>query len=173
MRKAFQSRLEWTLTEIRSIMDITDFFTQVAFHPIRQVIRALSRSYGDISIFTRSPVVILTHRFRIFPEMVARTMCLFGNSTRNMVPARTLCTRPSISMCCSLIVNKKAVSISDESTLIPFRPCPIWGPTDKTATKMQTFRQWSSTLTEYQIRPRLAEPSTSSPQKHQFGSNQR
>ena len=35
----------------------------------RYVIRALSRSYGLISIFTKSPVVILMKCFLSFPEM--------------------------------------------------------------------------------------------------------
>ena len=66
---------------------------------IRQTIRALSKSYGDISIFTLSPAVSRTKRLRIFPEIVASTWCLFANSTRNIVPGRTVCTTPSTSTC--------------------------------------------------------------------------
>ena len=36
--------------------------------------KALLRSYGDISILTRSPIVKRINRFRILPEMCANTM---------------------------------------------------------------------------------------------------
>src|SRR5579859_3158195 len=65
--------------------------------------RALSRSYGDISILTRSPTVKRTKRLRILPQMVASTRCLLSSATRNMVPGRTVLTLPSISMCCSFM----------------------------------------------------------------------
>src|SRR5215470_4581959 len=60
-------------------------------------------SYGDISIFTRSPTVSRTQRLRILPEMVARTRCLLSSSTRNMVPGRTVRMTPSISTGVSFI----------------------------------------------------------------------
>src|SRR5687767_10012547 len=44
-----------------------------------------------------------TQRFLILPQMVASTMCLLGNSTRNIVPAKTAETTPSISIGCSLV----------------------------------------------------------------------
>ena len=47
----------------------------MADQPIRQVIRALLRSYGDISILTRSPTVRRTQRLRILPHTVAKTRC--------------------------------------------------------------------------------------------------
>ena len=56
----------------------------------RQMIRALSMSYGDISILTLSPTVKRTQRLRILPEIVANTRCLLSNSTRNIVPGRTV-----------------------------------------------------------------------------------
>ena len=40
---------------------------------MRQTMRALFKSYCDISIFTRSPEVRRTNFFRILPEMVAST----------------------------------------------------------------------------------------------------
>ncbi len=48
-----------------------------------QTMRALSRSYGDISIVTRSPTVSRTQRLRILPEMVASTRCLLSSSTEH------------------------------------------------------------------------------------------
>lgn len=70
--------------------------------PIRQVILALCKSYGLISIFTRSPRFSRTNRLRIFPEMVASTTCLLSSSTRNIVPAKTAMILPSTSMCSSM-----------------------------------------------------------------------
>jgi hypothetical protein len=43
---------------------------------MRQTMRALLRSYCDISIFTRSPTVRRTKRLRILPEMVAKHLML-------------------------------------------------------------------------------------------------
>src|SRR6267154_5387235 len=64
--------------------------------------RALSRSYGDISILTRSPMVRRMKRLRILPEICASTWCLLVSSTRNIVPASTASIRPSISIGCSI-----------------------------------------------------------------------
>jgi len=57
--------------------------------------RALAVSYGDISIFTRSPIVSRMKRLRIFPEMCARTMRSFASATRNIVPGSTIMMVPS------------------------------------------------------------------------------
>src|SRR3954471_17101245 len=45
-------------------------------------------------------------RLRIRPEIWARTTCLLGSSTRNMVPARTDLIVPSssIASCCFMVV---------------------------------------------------------------------
>ena len=67
------------------------------------MIRPRSKSYGDISIRTLSPAVRRTHRFRILPQIVARTTCLLSSSTRNIVPGRTVWMRPSTSIHCSFI----------------------------------------------------------------------
>lgn len=55
----------------------------------RKVIRALFKSYGDIWMLTLSPTLIRMKFLRIFPEICARTSCLLGNATRNIVPGST------------------------------------------------------------------------------------
>src|SRR4030095_4728415 len=60
--------------------------------------RAFSISYGDISSFTRSPIVRRIKRLRIFPEICASTRCSFASATRNIVPGRTDRIVPSTSI---------------------------------------------------------------------------
>src|SRR3954467_3451206 len=60
--------------------------------------RAFSKSYGLISIFTMSPAAILMKFFRNFPEICASTTCPFASCTLNIVPGRTATTLPSTSI---------------------------------------------------------------------------
>src|SRR4051812_38693056 len=60
--------------------------------------RAFSRSYGLISIFTMSPAAILMKFLRSLPEICASTTCPFESCTLNIVPGRTATTRPSTSI---------------------------------------------------------------------------
>ena len=60
--------------------------------------RAFSRSYGLISIFTVSPAAILMKFLRSFPEMCARTSWPLASFTLNIVPGSTATTLPSTSI---------------------------------------------------------------------------
>src|SRR3954470_4130370 len=60
--------------------------------------RALSRSYGLISIFTLSPAAILMKCLRSLPEICASTMWPLSSCTRNIVPGRTVVILPSTSI---------------------------------------------------------------------------
>src|ERR1700722_9717148 len=68
--------------------------------------RALPRSYGDISSFTRSPTVSRINPFRILPEIWARTRCWLESSTRNIVPGRTVTIFPSVTIESSVGINR-------------------------------------------------------------------
>src|ERR1700731_3060630 len=73
--------------------------------------RALVTSYGDISIFTRSPTVKRINRFLIFPEIWASTRCSLVSSTRNIVPGRTAVIFPSTTI--ELSVGMKSKLLAD------------------------------------------------------------
>jgi len=67
-------------------------------HGCLYVMRALFRSYGDISRLTLSPTLILMKFLRIFPEICASTSRLPGTATRNIVPGNTWVTVPTSSI---------------------------------------------------------------------------
>src|ERR1700677_2241952 len=86
-----------TLAEERNKSDIAPL-SQLC----RKVMRALPKSYGDISTLTLSPTLMRMKFLRILPEMCARTSCPLGSATRNMVPGNTCVTVPSNSIGSSL-----------------------------------------------------------------------
>src|SRR5580700_5025713 len=73
--------------------------------------RALPRSYGDISSFTRSPTVSRMNLFRILPEIWARTRCWLESSTRNIVPGRTVTIFPSVTIESSVGIDRVVVPL--------------------------------------------------------------
>lgn len=88
--------------------------------------RALARSYGDISTFTLSPTLMRMKFLRILPEMWARTSWPFGNATRNIVPGKTCVTVP---------VNSIGSSLATVFTLFRKR-IPVSGPSHLLAAKV-------------------------------------
>ena len=58
----------------------------------------LAQAVNDAAL---GEVVGRMKRLRIFPEMCASTVCLFGSSTWNIVPASTFVILPSTSIACS------------------------------------------------------------------------
>jgi len=111
----------------------------------RNVMRALPRSYGDISTFTLSPTLMRMKFLRILPEMWASTSWPFGRATRNIVPGKTWVTEPVSSIGSSFAtrfadgIRRKLITRKDQINVFPatVRSQRIAGPHARTDDSLQ------------------------------------
>jgi hypothetical protein len=87
--------------------------------------RALPRSYGDISTFTRSPTLMRMKFLRILPEIWASTSWPLGSATRNIVPGKTCVTEPVNSIGSSFAKRFFFYMNMISSCLFPAKPFPV------------------------------------------------